>query len=303
VATPPDLIPGDVRARLKDLRLAARHAASGHGFGLHHSRNRGAGLEFAQYRAYEPGDELRQIDWKLYARSDKFFVREAERDSPLQAWVLVDATASMGQGDAARPQWTRLDAARSLAACVFELAMRQGDRFGLVAISGTGLRLVPVGVGPRHRDRCQLELRQLQAEGEWPTEAQLRPLWERIGAGALVLALSDFFDEACVDLVGRLAAARRDVSAIQILTAEERDFPFRGGHRFVDPESGAELLGDGPAARADFLRQFTAARAALSQRLAASGIRKADLVLDQPLDAPLRRLFPARASRIAPEPS
>ncbi|PZQ21436.1 MAG: DUF58 domain-containing protein, partial [Stenotrophomonas acidaminiphila] len=97
-----DLIPADVRSRLKDLRLTARRAIGAQGIGVHHSRSRGAGLEFAQYRAYEPGDELRQIDWKLYARSDRFFVREAERESPLTVWIVLDATASMNQRDGER---------------------------------------------------------------------------------------------------------------------------------------------------------------------------------------------------------
>ncbi|WP_374473485.1 DUF58 domain-containing protein [Arenimonas sp.] len=295
----PDFIPAAVCARLKDLRLAGRRAAGGHGFGQHRSRSRGAGLEFAQYRAYEPGDELRQIDWKLYARSDRFFVRESERDSPLTAWVLVDATASMAQGDAARPGWTRLDAARALAACVFELALRQGDRFGLAAISGDGLHLVPPGAGPRHRDRCLLELQGLRARGEWPDETRLRPLWERIGAGQLVLLLGDDFDEGAMVLMEKLSAARREVLNIQLLTAEERDFPFRGGHRFRDPETEAELIGDGVAARADFLARFAAAREALQGRLAASGVRRVEYFLDQPLDAPLRRLLAPQAAERA----
>ena len=91
----PDFIPAAVRARLRDLRLEGRRATGGHGFGQHRSRSRGAGLEFAQYRAYEPGDELRQVDWKLYARSDRFFVRDSERESPLTVWLLLDTTASM----------------------------------------------------------------------------------------------------------------------------------------------------------------------------------------------------------------
>lgn len=295
----PDFIPAPVRARLKDLRLAGRRTAGGHGFGQHPSRSRGAGLEFAQYRAYEPGDELRQIDWKLYARSDKFFVREAERDSPLTAWVIVDCTASMAQGDAARPGWSRLDAARALAACVFELALRQGDRFGLAAIGGDGLRLVPPGAGPRQRDRCLLELQGLSARGDWPTGTRLRPLWERIAAGHLVLVLSDDFDEGTVHLCERLAAARREVLNLQILTAEERDFPFRGGHRFRDPESGTELLSDGASVREGFLAAFAQARRELSARLAASGIRHTTHVLDEALDAPLRRLLAPRPAERA----
>ena len=90
--TPPAaLIPPDLRARLAPLRLRMRRPAAAPGHGTHASRHRGAGLEFAQYRGYEPGDEPRHVDWKLYARSDRFFVREAERESPLTAWLLVDA--------------------------------------------------------------------------------------------------------------------------------------------------------------------------------------------------------------------
>lgn len=287
----PSLIPADVRARLRGLRLGGRRAAGGDGFGQHRSRSRGAGLEFAQYRAYEPGDELRQVDWKLYARSDRFFVREAERDSPLTAWVLVDATASMGQAGAGHG--TRLDAARALAACTIELALRQGDRFGLAIVGGEGLQLVPAGAGPRQRDRCLLALSAVAPGGRWPDEARLRPLWERVAAGHLVLALSDDFDEAAVALMEKLSAARREVLNIQLLTDEERDFPFRGGHRFIEPETGAERTSDGAAARADFLRRFADARSALHARLAAAGVRRVEYVPDQPLDAPLRALFAA----------
>lgn len=293
----PDFIPAALRARLRGLRLGGRRAAGGEGFGQHRSRSRGAGLEFAQYRPYEPGDELRQVDWKLYARSDRFFVREAERDSPLTAWVVLDASASMGQAEPG--SGSRLDAARTLAACVFELALRQGDRFGLAVIGGKGLQLVPAGSGPRQRDRCLLALAGLSAEGGWPDEAGLRPLWERIAAGHLVLLLSDDFDEAAATLMEKLSAARREVLNIQLLTSEERDFPFRGGHRFIEPESGRELSSDGAAARDDFLRRFGEARQALHARLAAAGVRRVEHVLDRPLDEPLRALFAAQPAERA----
>ena len=285
------MIPPAVRARLRDLRLVARRPAVSPGFGAHHSRSRGTGLEFSQYRSYEQGDDPRQIDWKLHARSDRFFVREAERDSPLEAWLLIDATASMTQGDAARPGWTRLEAAKVIAACVIELALRQGDRFGIVTIGGNGVATIPAATGPRQRDRCLLHLHRLEAAGAWPPAGGLRPIGELIGPGALVLLLSDCFDHAAVELAEQLAAARREVLTLQILTAEERDFPFTGGHRFTDPETGEELLADGAAARGDFLEQFTAARRALAARLAGQGIRHVEFILDQPPDAPLRRLF------------
>lgn len=289
-----DPIPPEVRSRLKDLRLTSRRAVGGQGIGLHRSRSRGAGLEFAQYRAYEPGDEPRQIDWKLYARSDRFFVREAERESPLAVWILIDASASMAQADGIRPGWSRMHAAKAMAACLADLALRQGDRFGLVALHEDGLRMIAPANGARQRDRLLLELHGLSAHGCFPGTRVLAPLWERIGAGDLVILLGDCFDEASVALAERLAAARREVVVIPLLTVEERDFSFTGGHRFRDPETGEELLGDGAAMRADYLARFAAARRELKARLDASGIRHADYFLDQALDLPLRRLFGAR---------
>lgn len=288
---PTDLIPPDVRSRLKRLRIVSRRALGRQGFGLHHSRSRGAGLEFAQYRAYEQGDELRQVDWKLYARSDRFFVREAERESPLALWVLIDASASMAQADAARPQWTRLQAAKTIAACLGEIALRQGDRPGLVALHEDGLRLLPPSDGPRQRDRLQLELHSLSAGKHFPDAAKLKPAWERIAAGDLVVLLSDGFDEGCIAMAEQLSAARREVLFVQLLTAEERDFPFRDGHRFVDPETGEELRGDGAALRDEFTRHFADAQRALRARLEHAGIVHASYWLDQPPDLPLQLLF------------
>lgn len=291
-----DLVPAAVRNRLAGLRLTARRAVDLQGLGLHHSRSRGAGLEFAQYRAYERGDEPRAIDWKLYARSDRFFVRESERESPLALWMLIDASASMAQEDGSRPGWSRLGAARGLAACMAELALRQGDRFGLFGLCADGLRLLDAGAGTRQRDRLALELKALAAAGSFPALGQLTPLCDRIGAHDLVVIISDFFDPQAMDLAARLAGARREVLAIEILTVGERDFAYPGGHRFRDPETGEDLLGDGPALRVDFLARFKAARAARHARFDSLGVRHAALVLDEELDVPLRRLFGARGA-------
>jgi len=295
VVSTPGFLPPEVRARLRQVKITPRRASGDRGFGLHASRSRGAGMEFAQYRPYEPGDEPRQVDWKLYARSDRYFVREAERDSPLTLWILVDASASMAQADGARPDWSRLDAARGLAAATMEVALRQGDRFGLALVNGDGLVLQAASAGPRHRNRCLLALGALRAGDGWPSEAALAPLYERIAPLDMVLLVSDGFDEAALRVAERLAAARREVLMVRVLTVEERDFPFEGGHLFRDIEGGGELRGDGAAMRADFLQRFGVARREQTARLAAAGIRQVEYVLDEPLDLPLRRLFAADA--------
>lgn len=290
-------IPPELRARLRDVRIVSRRNAGGDGLGQHASRSRGAGLEFAQYRAYEPGDEPRRIDWKLYARSDRYFVREAERDSPLDLWILLDATASMRQADLARPGYTKFDAARLLAACIIEIALRQGDRFGIVAIAGSTPLAIPLGAGPRHRDRCLLELSRVQPSGTWPRASAVHATGARITSHALVLMLSDFFDESAFELARRLAGAGREILTLQMLAADERDFPFASGRRFIDPESTEQRRVEAAAVRADFLAQFAQARAALAKECAALGIRHAEHMLDEALDAPLRRWFAVRGAR------
>ena len=295
-----DPIPPDVRARLRTLRIGSRRTAGGRGFGLHRSRSRGAGMEFVQYRGYEPGDELRRIDWKLYARSDRFFVREAERESPLNVWVMLDASGSMAQADEERPGWSRLDAARALAACVFEVALAQGDPFGLALAGNDALALVPAAAGMRQRDRLLMALRDTAAGGGPLAPERLAPLWQRIGPEDVVVVLGDFFDDASTVLAERLAAARREVLAIQLLTVAERDFPFGDGRLFRDPETGAELPGDGPAMREGFLARFGQARRELQARFNAAGIRHAEYVLDEPLDLPLQRLFGAAGAAERP---
>jgi uncharacterized protein (DUF58 family) len=116
-----------------------------------------------------------------------------------------------------------------------------------------------------------------------------------------VLLLHDGFDDRSLALAERLAAARREVVALRILTVGERDFPFRGGYRFRDVESGEEVLGDGETIRDGFLERFGAARQAQVSRLAASGIRQVEYVMDEALDLPLRRLFDPRAALAHPE--
>lgn len=283
-------LPPDLRSRLRRLSLTPRAAAVLAGDGHHASRNRGGAMEFAQYRAYERGDDLRRIDWKLYSRSDKFFVRDAERESPVAIWVVLDASASMSQADVAKPGWTRFDAARRLTAAIIEVALQQADRFGLVVARAEGAIVIPPSSDGRHRDRIRLTLGPLKPEGIPQWERDLKVLGERIAPGDLAIFVSDGFDEACVTAAERLAMSGRDVSFIQLLTGDERDFPFDRSLRFRDPESEAELAGDGKSLRADFLAKFAEARATLRARLEARGVRFVEHFSDRDPDQPIQDL-------------
>ena len=281
----------DVLARLRSLRLHTRRGTAAHGHGAHASVQRGSGLEFAQYRAYEPGDDPRQVDWKLFARSDRYFVREAERESPLVAWVVLDASASMGQADQARPHHSRLNIARQVAACALQVALQGGDRFGVLAFNQQQLQAIPAGSGARHRDRCLLALGSIEPQGHWPDAPRLAAAWELLAPRSLVLLLSDCFDDAAAEMASRLAIANRDVCMVQLLMADERDFPYRGGHLFVDTETSNSVLGDADALRDDYLQRFAQARAALQARCTRAGIRLATHVAGDAIDASLQALF------------
>ena len=169
--------------------------------------------------------------------------------------------------------------------------MMQGDRFGWMSLQQGKLGLADPHRGRAQMDRMQVDLARLLPSGTFPDAATLAPLWERISARDLVIFLSDCFDESGVALIERLAKAGREVLAIQMLTAEERDFPFDGGYRFLDPENGASLVGDGKALRESFLVRFAAARAALDERLDSAGIRHTAYFLDEPIDRPLQTFF------------
>lgn len=290
-------LPPDLRTRLRRLSITPRRAAVIASAGQHASRNRGGAQEFAQYRAYERGDDLRQIDWKLYARSDRFFVRDAERESPITVWIVLDASASMAQADLKTPNWSRFDAARRLAAALVEIAINQGDRFGLVVETATGPMVVPPGGGARQRDRVLLTMAPIKPDGIASWDRDVGVYGERFAPNDVILILSDGFDTACVETAERLAMSGRDVAMIRVLTADERDFPFEQGYRFVDPETGTQLIGDGPALKADFLRRFAQAREALSDRLDAHGVRHAEHFADRPADEPIRALFRPEAAR------
>jgi uncharacterized protein (DUF58 family) len=290
-APPAMSVTPELRARLRALRFDARLRADATGFGRHAGRSLGAGLEFERYRAYEPGDEPRRVDWKLYARSDRFFVRDSTRESPLTVWALLDTTASMAQADRARPDFAKLDAGKLLIACLGEIATRHGDAFGVIAVGGDAIHCLPAGAGPRHCERLLQAVARFTSAGEWPAVSRLRAVWERIRAEATVVMISDGFDPGVAQLAIRLANARRQVLSLGLVSVEERDFPFDGGFVFRDPETGRELRVDAGRAREEFLARFAAARAALVRELAASGIRHVDQHLDEAPDRALGRLL------------
>ena len=225
-------------ADIGDLDLVIRHVLAGLGHGLHAGRERGAGVEFSEYRAYAPGDEWRRVDWKLMARADRYFVREAERDSHVACWLVLDATASMAEPSRSVPHLDKLSYARTLLGCVAAIAERQGDAFGMIVLSAGGVQFTPASRGPRQMQRILAGLARASADGELPGAEALRAALHFAQSPAMVFAAGDFLDwpSPLSEALVRLRHMRHDVRVACLQTQAEQHGAFDPATSWRDPE-------------------------------------------------------------------
>jgi len=238
------------------LELVIRHVLAGLGHGIHAGRERGAGVEFSEYRAYAPGDEWRRVDWKLMARADRYFVREAERDSHVAVWLVLDATASMLEPSRSVEGLTKLQYARVMLACVAAIAQRQGDAFGLVVCSGERAHFTPAARGPRQLQRVLARLEATEADGVLPGSDTLRASLHFSMAPSVVCVAGDFLEwpSPLSDAIVRLRRMRHDVRALCLQTEAEVQASFDPELAYRDPEAGAQVYRFGRDVRAAYQR-------------------------------------------------
>ncbi len=256
------LDPAD-QARLKGLRFTPRRAAA-HAAGSHRSAARGFSREFDERRPYAAGDEARSIDWKAYARLDRWYVRQNRAEVRARVVVAVDATASMSYAGAGRPP--KLDAARRAAAALAWLALSRGDEAGLALIGAAGG--VPARGGAAHLEAIDRALDEIRPGADPDLGSALAAAAAELPARAAVVLISDLMGETAAVLRGlrRLAAGRRELRVLRVLDSDEREFPFSGPLLALGLEGGRVSLdadAAGSAYRAAFAAQAEAYRAAL----------------------------------------
>jgi uncharacterized protein (DUF58 family) len=246
-------------AHTTDLELVIRHVLAGLGQGVHAGRERGAGVEFSEYRAYAPGDEWRRVDWKLLARADRYYVREAERDSHVAVWLLLDASASMAEPSRSIQGLDKLAYARTLLACIAAIAQRQGDAFGLAVLCAGRVQLVPAARGPRQLQRVVATLQAVQAEGALPDAEALKTSLRFAGSPSLIFAATDFLDwpSSLSQALVRLRHMRHDVRAACLQTEAECTGSFDSGAAYRDPEQETAVFRFGADLREGYLRNRT----------------------------------------------
>ena len=280
-------------SRLGSLPIESRAPMLGNVTGKHRSPHRGSSVEFAEYRKYVPGDDTRRLDWKAFARSDRFYIKEFEADTNLRAYFVVDASGSMnfaGNGEA------KIQVARRIAASLAYLLVNQGDAAGL-SICTDKLHLeVPPSRRAAHLERFFTTLGQVQPSGETGLIAALHTIAEKISQRAFVVILSDLFTDttALSEALQHLRYRKHDLSVFHLMDPLEIGFEFDRPHRFVDLEDGTSIVAEPnliadeyKAALRDF---FTTVRAKCHDAAADYQL----VTTDTPLEPLLRDFLTAR---------
>ncbi|HJR65814.1 MAG TPA: DUF58 domain-containing protein [Gemmatimonadaceae bacterium] len=225
-------------AKIDSLELLARTVVEGFINGLHRSPNLGASMDFAEHRAYMPGDDLRRIDWRLFGRSDRYFVKEFEADTNTNLLLLLDVSASMGF---ASNGISKLQYAKYLASCLGYFSSRQRDRVGLATFANTIVDYVPPAA--KHLPIVLQTIARAKPEGQSNIDAALRAVAEHARRRQIVVIISDLYDEPerVVRAVARLRNRGNDLIVLQVLDPAELELPFDNAANFEDMETGEAI--------------------------------------------------------------
>lgn len=290
------LLPPHLLDRIGGLELIARTVVRGFVTGLHRAPFRGAGLDFAGHRAYQQGDELRHVDWRLFGRTDRYYVRQFREDANLRAWIIIDATASMGYAEPGGI--SKLRYAVILAAALAHIMLGSGDAVGL---AGFGERVDLLAV-PRsrqgHLHDLLLALEKLKAGGSASAAAALDRVADTLPRRGRVVLISDLLADddgaAIVTAASRLMSRGDEVIALRPLTPTEAGRRAAAPARWFDPEAPAQTVAGPLGANGALATRVDAYYGSLAERLRAHGAEYVALSTSEPVETALRRWLAAR---------
>ena len=285
-------------ASLEGLELRARVIVEGYLSGVHRSPYQGSSIEFAEHRQYSPGDDLRYLDWKVFGRSDKFYLKQFEEETNLICYLALDASESMlFRSDAAA--LSKLEYAQCTVAALAHLVVQQQDSEGLVTFDDRIRSQLRPSSNAGHLKQLVHVLEQTTAENKTSTGRVLHELAERLDRRGMVVVLSDFFDDVEQVLSGlkHLRHHRHEVVVLHVLDPAELDFPYREPTLFRGLEQLPSILAEPRAVRKAYLAEFERYRSALRRGCRTSQIDYFTLRTDRPLDEALSAYLSARGAR------
>lgn len=279
-----------VLARIDNLQLLAKIVVDGFLHGLHRSPYLGFSLDFAEHRAYQPGDDIRLIDWRLFARTDRHFIKQFEAETNANFVVVLDISRSMSYGSSGS---SKLDYARYLAACLAYFSRQQGDRVGLFTFDSTVVDYVPPSL--RHLEVLLHTLDRAQAGSPGSLEP-LAQIGETMSRRGVIVLISDFYAEpdAVLGAVNSLRHRGHDVVAFHVLDSAELTFPFDKASSFRDLETGEEIPVVPAKLKEDYQALITSHTEELERLFTANRMDYARLDTSQPLDHALFKYLSTR---------
>ncbi len=258
---------------LPSLELRARFVMDGFLAGLHRSPRKGSSVEFAEYRDYQFGDDLRRIDWRLYGRTDRLHIKQTEHETQLRVFLVFDTSGSMKFSSRPGERLDKIDYARTVLAALGLLALRQGDAFGLATV-GTGLDdFLRPKASPAHWRTLLGKLDALKIGGVTGLSHGLEQLADVLPSRSLVIIASDFYSAAenFGPTLQRLRYDRHEVMLVQVLDPVEIDFSEEWSGTFIDAENGSRLVLDSAAVRDGYLKRMSAFLTQLADSARAEG--------------------------------
>jgi uncharacterized protein (DUF58 family) len=249
------LLDPKVLMAIKDLSIAAKTTIDGFMNGINKSTIKGQGMEFSQYRSYQPGDDLRSLDWKMFARSDRYYILESEIETSISVRFVIDASSSMAHKDG---NFTKIDYARYLAASLAYLANLQGDAIGLYVLNETGIFSMSPKLDYQHLSRLFFQLEQIKPEASFAKPIHYRELYAGSQKKELLVFITDMYqaDQEILTFLDAVNTLKHEVVVFHLMAENELSLNFKGYSTFEDMETGSSIQINQDSARASYKKSL-----------------------------------------------
>ncbi len=266
-----NLLKPELLRSVSGLSLIARVIVDGYLSGVNHSRRVGLGMEFSQFRSYQTGDDLRLLDWKMLARSGRYYIKQSEIETNVSVKFILDASNSMEYKE---NDLSKIEYARVLIATLGYLSQNQGDAIGLYALNDQQLYSIHPKTQKQHFNRLLASLLEINSNGKWPTSIELsEKLFDRKHK-ELIFFITDMYehDQELLQFIKRLKTLRNEVVVFQIMGSNELEFNYKGNLTFEDLETGDTLKINATDAKKSYLHAIETMMATTKDTLLANGI-------------------------------
>ena len=277
------LLDPKVLMAIKDLSIAAKTTIDGFMNGINKSTIKGPGMEFSQYRSYQPGDDLRSLDWKMFARSDRYYIRESEIETSIAVRFVIDASASMDHQDGS---FRKIDYARYLAASLAYLANLQGDAIGLYVMNNSNIFAMAPKMDYQHLSRLYYQLEQIKPTAHFTGSIHYKELFAGSKKRELLIFITDLYESEneILEFLDAINIMKLEVVVFHLMSPNELSLSFKGYNTFEDLETGQTIQIDQEKAQTVYKKNLEAhlekIRAAMLDRRIFYRMLNTDVSLD-----------------------